>query len=1297
MPAHGLGPPPTDFMPSPPPSRIREIPYNYTSFSDREIVIRFLGREMWDLIESLRGSRRTGRSARMLFEVLGDMWVITRNPYLQDDLLLDRKRRYLLIGALHHRLDQFELRLNDNARAERLLEAAREAVSRFSDWFDSQARLRQRVRLALTGLTREDHVDFSGLARVAHATDATDWRVALPFVVFLPDTEEEAVAIVRAGINCGLTLIPRGGGTGYTGSAVPLDERCAVINLEKLDHLSDVEWLSLPGRDDRTPTVRCGAGTVTRRVAELAERHGLVFAVDPTSQEASTIGGNIAMNAGGKKAVLWGTTLDNLVSWRLVTPEADWLEVERLDHNLGKIHDQAEVRFRLTRYAPDGTTVRGSPQILSLPGHRFRRPGLGKDVTDKFLGGLPGVQKEGCDGLIVSARFVLHRLPAHTRTLCLEFFGADLALAVPAIVEIKEFLDARPEVAIAGLEHLDERYVRAVGYSTKASRRELPKMILLADLVSEDAAALETAVDQVLRLARAREGEGFVAASPEARRRFWLDRARTAAISRHTNAFKINEDVVIPLARLADYTHGIERLNIEQSIRNKLAILAAWRAYLAGPLTEARAWEGFEDSTEAAAILEAKCTAAREAIALAEARWSAILKHLEDPSAAHRDLLQEAEREKQRPGDSLLALMRRRDLRQSLRREVWQRLEELFAGQDLAGVRERLVAIHARLRDSRLFIALHMHAGDGNVHTNIPVHSANYAMLREAEHLVARIMALATGLGGVISGEHGIGLTKLSFLEPEKLKDFAAYKRRVDPRARFNRGKLLAGAGLDGAYTPSLQLVQQEALILEETPLGALNDEVRHCLRCGKCKPVCMTHVPRANLLYSPRNKILATGLIVEAFLYEEQTRRGLSRRHFEELNDLADHCTICHKCQPPCPVNIDFGEVTVHMRRLLVERGKKRFSPGTWAALRLLDANDPRAIRFLRMVLLEWGFELLNFTSAIVRRSGLLGDSGARPAATTGRPRPTTLAAELVRRPIRVALPRKTYRQILGLEDATQIPILRQPAGAPDDREAVFYFPGCGGERLFSDIGLASLAMLYTQGVQIVLPPGYLCCGYPQSATGQERRGRDIAMENRVLFHRLANTLNYLDIRTVLVSCGTCMDQLLGYEFARIFPGCRLLDIHEYLMEKGCASAGIAGAKYLYHDPCHSPMKTHAPLRVASTLMGAAVTLSDRCCGEAGTLGTARPDIATQVRFRKRESLQQGLAALTGRTTNDGTVRLLTSCPACLQGLSKYADETGLTSDYLVIELARRRLGADWREDFLRKVRHRGIERVLL
>ena len=119
----------------------------------------------------------------------------------------------------------------------------------------------------------------------------------------------------------------------------------------------------LPGLAEPCPVIRCGAGVVTRRVMEAAEDRGLVFAVDPTSADASCIGGNVAMNAGGKKAVLWGTALDNLASWRMVTPDGDWLEVERLDHNRGRIHDVRLARFRLRRL-DDGRRrhARGDPR-----------------------------------------------------------------------------------------------------------------------------------------------------------------------------------------------------------------------------------------------------------------------------------------------------------------------------------------------------------------------------------------------------------------------------------------------------------------------------------------------------------------------------------------------------------------------------------------------------------------------------------------------------------------------------------------------------------------------------------------------------------------------------------------------------------------------------------------------------------------------------------------------------------------------------------------------------------------------
>ena len=112
------------------PTRLREIPYNYTSFSDREIVIRLLGEDAWGLLDELRAKRQTGRSARMLYEVLGDIWVVRRNPYLQDDLLDNPKRRAALTEALQHRLTEVDKRRIDINQAEPAdADAARRSAS----------------------------------------------------------------------------------------------------------------------------------------------------------------------------------------------------------------------------------------------------------------------------------------------------------------------------------------------------------------------------------------------------------------------------------------------------------------------------------------------------------------------------------------------------------------------------------------------------------------------------------------------------------------------------------------------------------------------------------------------------------------------------------------------------------------------------------------------------------------------------------------------------------------------------------------------------------------------------------------------------------------------------------------------------------------------------------------------------------------------------------------------------------------------------------------------------------------
>ncbi|RYF49897.1 MAG: DUF3683 domain-containing protein, partial [Comamonadaceae bacterium] len=189
-------------------NRLREIPYNYTSFSDREVVGRLLGEDAWQLLTDLRGERKTGRSARMLYEVLGDIWVVKRNPYLQDDLLDNPKRRRQLIDALNHRLSEIDKRRDitdvqpdahhDQTRDDRvvaLLVRARAAIAAFEHAFDETHALRKQAIKALGRITARENIKFDGLSRVSHVTDATDWRVEYPFVVLTPDAESEIAAL----------------------------------------------------------------------------------------------------------------------------------------------------------------------------------------------------------------------------------------------------------------------------------------------------------------------------------------------------------------------------------------------------------------------------------------------------------------------------------------------------------------------------------------------------------------------------------------------------------------------------------------------------------------------------------------------------------------------------------------------------------------------------------------------------------------------------------------------------------------------------------------------------------------------------------------------------------------------------------------------------------------------------------------------------------------------------------------------------------------------------------------------
>ena len=152
-------------------------------------------------------------------------------------------------------------------------------------------------------------------------------------------------------------------------------------------------------------------------------------------------------------------------------------------------------------------------------------------------------------------------------------------------------------------------------------------MVLIADIASDDENAVGEVASAMVRMCNARDGEGFIAVSAEARKKFWLDRARTAAIAKHTNAFKINEDVVIPLPRLGDYSDGIERINIELSIKNKLKLLDALEVFMQGELP----LQADEDGNADVAMVKTKQVMALKLLSDLRTRWRLILDNLDAP------------------------------------------------------------------------------------------------------------------------------------------------------------------------------------------------------------------------------------------------------------------------------------------------------------------------------------------------------------------------------------------------------------------------------------------------------------------------------------------------------------------------------------------------------------------------------------------------------------------------------------------------------------------------------------------
>jgi D-lactate dehydrogenase len=328
-------------------------------------------------------------------------------------------------------------------------------------------------------------------------------RQALPDAVVFPRTHEQVVALVRACREHRVPLTARGRGTNTTGASVPVAGGM-VASFERMDRIVRID------PDDRLAVVEPGVLNGDLQAA-LAE-HGFFWPPDPTSAPYCTIGGNLACNAGGPRAVKYGSTRENTLGLHAVAGTGE--------------------AFRCGVNTTKGAT--------------------GYDLTRLLIG------SEGTLALITEATLKLTPSPSARRTLRATY--ADVASAARAVARIM----AQP-VTPCALEFMD-------GTALELARRHAGDGVpeagaLLMIEVDGEADTLHAAVEAVSRAAR---GDGLIdlhaAADADEASTLWAARRALSPAQRSLSPNKINEDVVVPVSRLPDLVAAIERLAREHGL-----------------------------------------------------------------------------------------------------------------------------------------------------------------------------------------------------------------------------------------------------------------------------------------------------------------------------------------------------------------------------------------------------------------------------------------------------------------------------------------------------------------------------------------------------------------------------------------------------------------------------------------------------------------------------------------------------------------------------------------------------------
>ena len=392
-----------------------------------------------------------------------ELFLVAYNPFINVETVRN---------SVHARFERESMAL-----AHYFANAIGEGITMFWSAYEAERSFREELISALRNILPNECILSSPSALVASATDATDLRMELPLLVVEPDSAEQVAALVKLANDMKFALIPRGGGSGMTGGAVPARKRTVIVSLTRLTKIGPIDLENM--------TVTVEAGAITQNVIKAVDAAGALFSVDPASKQASSIGGNVSENAGGPSAFEYGTTLDNLLWWRMVTPTGEIISVERENHPRHKILPEETAVFVVKDISG------GVRNVIHLRGDEIRLPGLGKDVTNKALGGLPGMQKEGVDGIITEACFIIHPKPKFKRVMVLEFFGRSMH---PAAVVVRELVGLRNRIRqegdyahLSALEEFNAKYVQAIEYKRKSQKYEgLPISVIILQVDGDD-------------------------------------------------------------------------------------------------------------------------------------------------------------------------------------------------------------------------------------------------------------------------------------------------------------------------------------------------------------------------------------------------------------------------------------------------------------------------------------------------------------------------------------------------------------------------------------------------------------------------------------------------------------------------------------------------------------------------------------------------------------------------------------------------------------------------------------------